>query len=60
MTAEYAASGSDALCFLIEFSPDQVLTHLRTRNVEIIEGPTKRDGARGPVTSVYCRDPVAA
>ncbi len=57
MTAEYAANGSDDLCFLTEFSPDQVLTHLRTCNVEIIEGPTKRHGARGPITSVYCRDP---
>lgn len=56
-TASHAAAGSADLCFLTELSPDEVVAHLGTCRVDGIEGPIKRDGARGSITSVYCRDP---
>lgn len=33
------------------------LDHLENRKVEIIEGPVPRTGAKGPLVSVYFRDP---
>lgn len=30
---------------------------LREKGVEIIEGPGPKTGARGAITSIYCRDP---
>jgi catechol 2,3-dioxygenase-like lactoylglutathione lyase family enzyme len=34
-----------------------VVAHLRASGVPIIDGPVKRTGALGPMTSVYLRDP---
>jgi len=34
-----------------------VLQHARTCEVEVVEGPVRRTGARGPIDSVYLRDP---
>jgi catechol 2,3-dioxygenase-like lactoylglutathione lyase family enzyme len=56
MTADNAAIGSGDLCFLTTLSVDQVVTHLRACGEEIIEGPVRREGARGSMISVYCRD----
>jgi len=36
--------------------PD-IVTHLRKHDVEIIEGPVHRTGAKGSIMSVYFRDP---
>ena len=49
--------GSADLCFITTASPSAVLAHLQGCDVEVVEGPVKRTGARGPITSVYCRDP---
>ena len=49
--------GSDDLCFLTDTGPDAVAEHLRSLDVAIAEGPTTKQGARGPIRSVYCRDP---
>jgi catechol 2,3-dioxygenase-like lactoylglutathione lyase family enzyme len=56
-TADHQTAGSDDLCFLTAASPDEVLAHLTACGVAIEEGPTVRQGARGPLRSVYCRDP---
>jgi catechol 2,3-dioxygenase-like lactoylglutathione lyase family enzyme len=56
-TADHEAAGSDDLCFLTESPPDQVVAHLRACGVAIEEGPVARQGARGMLRSVYCRDP---
>ncbi|MDQ1187059.1 VOC family protein [Agrobacterium larrymoorei] len=56
-TASHAAAGTADLCFLTRLSPDEVVTHLGTCMVDVTEGPTHRDGARGSMTSVYCRGP---
>jgi catechol 2,3-dioxygenase-like lactoylglutathione lyase family enzyme len=49
--------GSADLCFITSTSLAAVLQHLDQCGVEVLEGPVKRTGARGPITSVYCRDP---
>jgi catechol 2,3-dioxygenase-like lactoylglutathione lyase family enzyme len=56
-TADHEMPGSDDLCFLTSSPPDQVVAHLRAHGVPIEEGPTKKQGARGTLLSVYCRDP---
>ena len=49
--------GSADLCFLTDSSVAEVVEHLEANSVEIIEGPVRRTGATGPITSVYFRDP---
>jgi catechol 2,3-dioxygenase-like lactoylglutathione lyase family enzyme len=56
-TADHATAGSDDLCFLTASTPDEVVAHLRASGVSIEEGPVTRQGARGALRSVYCRDP---
>lgn len=56
-TADHEAAGSDDLCFLTADTPDQVVAHLKSCGVAIEEGPTAKQGARGTLRSVYCRDP---
>jgi catechol 2,3-dioxygenase-like lactoylglutathione lyase family enzyme len=56
-TADHEAAGSDDLCFLTASPPDQVVAHLEACGVAIEEGPVARQGARGTLRSVYCRDP---
>ena len=56
-TADHETAGSDDLCFLTTASPDDVVRHLESCGVAIAEGPVARQGARGVLASVYCRDP---
>lgn len=56
-TADHEAAGSDDLCFLTTASPQQVVDHLTRCGIAIEEGPVKKQGALGTLTSVYCRDP---
>jgi catechol 2,3-dioxygenase-like lactoylglutathione lyase family enzyme len=56
-TADHEMPGSDDLCFLTESTPEQVVAHLKTCGVAIEEGPVTKQGARGAIRSVYCRDP---
>ena len=56
-TGAEAVAGSDDLCFLTDASLDEVAQHLRDCDVAIEVGPVARRGARGEMTSVYCRDP---
>jgi catechol 2,3-dioxygenase-like lactoylglutathione lyase family enzyme len=56
-TADHEMPGSDDLCFLTESTPEQVVAHLKTCGVAIEEGPVTKQGARGALRSVYCRDP---
>ena len=56
-TADHETAGSDDLCFLTSSTPEQVVAHLKTCGVAIEEGPVNKQGARGVLRSVYCRDP---
>lgn len=49
--------GSADLCFLSRTPIVEVLEQLQSRNISIEEGPVRREGALGPITSVYFRDP---
>ena len=56
-TADHEAAGSDDLCLLTSSTPEQIVAHLKACGVTIEEGPVKKQGARGTLRSVYCRDP---
>lgn len=56
-TGEVDAPGSLDLCFTTRTPLDRVVEHLQACGVAITEGPVRRIGALGPMTSVYCRDP---
>ncbi|WP_315735492.1 VOC family protein [Bradyrhizobium sp. SZCCHNR1093] len=56
-TAGHVAAGSDDLCFLTTSTPDEVVAHLTALGIAVEEGPVAKQGARGTLRSVYCRDP---
>jgi catechol 2,3-dioxygenase-like lactoylglutathione lyase family enzyme len=56
-TGVNTAPGSADLCFVTKSSPETVKAHWTALGITIEEGPVKRAGARGTMTSVYCRDP---
>ncbi len=56
-TADHEMAGSDDLCFLTSSPPEEVVAHLKACGVGIEEGPVTKQGARGAIRSVYCRDP---
>ena len=56
-TADHETAGSDDLCFLTSSTPDEVVAHLVALGIGIEEGPVAKQGARGTLRSVYCRDP---
>lgn len=56
-TADHQTAGSEDLCFLTTSTPEQVVAHLTDNGVAIEEGPVRKQGARGTLLSVYCRDP---
>lgn len=56
-TARRPLEGTADLCFLVSLSADDVVKHLTHHNVKIECGPVIKEGARGKISSVYCRDP---
>ena len=55
--AERPTPGSGDLCLITSVPLDEVIEHLRACEVPVLEGPVPRTGARGPIMSVYFRDP---
>ena len=55
--AHVAVPGSLDLCFIASTSLENVIEKLQASNIRIIEGPVKKTGAKGPMRSVYVRDP---
>ena len=49
--------GSADLCFITETPIQDAAAHVRSCGVEIIEGPVPKTGAKGPIDSIYFRDP---
>lgn len=49
--------GNSDLCFAWGGSAEELLRHLATCGVTVTVGPVQREGARGPGTSYYFRDP---
>jgi catechol 2,3-dioxygenase-like lactoylglutathione lyase family enzyme len=50
-------AGSGDICFVTQIPLQEVVEHMRLEGVEIVEGPVRREGAMGPIESVYIRDP---
>jgi catechol 2,3-dioxygenase-like lactoylglutathione lyase family enzyme len=55
--ARQATPGSADLCFLTQTPLADVQAHLHRCNVPIELGPIRREGAEGPIESLYIRDP---
>ena len=49
--------GSADLCFITESKIEDVIQHMESKSVEIIEGPVERTGANTKLLSIYVRDP---
>jgi catechol 2,3-dioxygenase-like lactoylglutathione lyase family enzyme len=55
--AERPTPGSADLCFVAALPLDEVIEHLKIQNVPLVAAPVARTGAKGPMRSVYFRDP---
>ncbi|MEV4615294.1 VOC family protein [Kitasatospora sp. NPDC049258] len=55
--AERPTAGSADLCLITDTPQEAVLARLAAVGVPVEEGPVRRTGARGPITSTYLRDP---
>jgi catechol 2,3-dioxygenase-like lactoylglutathione lyase family enzyme len=55
--ARQPTPGSADLCFITSVPLPDVVNHLDSYGVTIIEDPVQRTGATGPILSVYFRDP---
>ncbi len=55
--ARVPTPGSGDFCLITSDSVEATLAHLNACGVSVEEGPVERNGAEGPMTSVYFRDP---
>ena len=55
--ATLAAPGTLDICFIAAVPLEEVIARLASCKISIIEGPVMKTGARGPIRSVYVRDP---
>jgi catechol 2,3-dioxygenase-like lactoylglutathione lyase family enzyme len=55
--ALHPLAGSADLCLVTSLTPSEVVHHLNELGVIYEEGPVRRQGAQGVMTSVYLRDP---
>ena len=55
--AQHPTPGSLDLCFIASIPLAQVQQRLAEHGIAIECGPVQRTGARGPIVSVYVRDP---
>jgi catechol 2,3-dioxygenase-like lactoylglutathione lyase family enzyme len=55
--AHVAAPGTLDLCFIAAVSLEEVMEKLEKKKIQFIDGPVAKTGARGPIRSVYVRDP---
>ncbi|WP_300033483.1 VOC family protein [uncultured Roseobacter sp.] len=55
--AAHAHPGTADLCFLTDAPLDDWIAHLGVHQVSVMEGPVRRSGATGPISSLYIRDP---
>ena len=55
--ADKPTPGAIDVCFITRMPIPDVVAHLRSCNVDVLEGPVQRTGAQGPILSVYFRDP---
>jgi catechol 2,3-dioxygenase-like lactoylglutathione lyase family enzyme len=49
--------GSGDFCLITQTPLQEVIAHIRSCGIEIVEGPVQKTGAIGTLNSVYLRDP---
>lgn len=57
LAAETCLPGTQDLCFVVAVAAADIVAQLHACGVRIELGPVTRQGALGPMGSVYCRDP---
>jgi catechol 2,3-dioxygenase-like lactoylglutathione lyase family enzyme len=57
LKARRPTPGSGDFCLIAEEPLSEVIAHLEAAGVAIEAGPVAREGALGPMTSIYFRDP---
>lgn len=57
LVAKAPSIGGGDFCLITDTPIAEVVRHLEKEKVQIIEPPSTRSGALGPITSVYFRDP---
>ncbi len=57
LAAETCLPGTQDLCFIVAVAAADIVAQLHACGVRIELGPVTRQGALGPMGSVYCRDP---
>ncbi|XP_006256768.2 glyoxalase domain-containing protein 5 isoform X2 [Rattus norvegicus] len=55
--AAHPIPGSLDVCLITETPLEEVMKRLKAFDVPIEEGPVSRTGAKGPILSIYFRDP---
>lgn len=55
--ATHAGVGTADLCLLTDTPLDDVLTHLQSHHITVIDGIVPRTGAVGSIRSIYVNDP---
>ena len=49
--------GSGDFCLITQIPLEEIIAHIRSCGIAIVEGPVHKTGAIGPIESVYLRDP---
>lgn len=57
LVATKLVPGAADLCLVAGDDMDAIVHHLRSYFVDLVAGPVAKNGAEGPMTSVYLRDP---
>lgn len=57
LIADKPTFGSADVCFVTSVPVSDAIAHLKSCGVNLIAGPVERNGARGPMMSIYFRDP---
>ena len=55
--ARATAPGSGNFCLLTDTPIDEFASDLAERGIEVVAGPSEREGATGKILSVYIHDP---
>ncbi|XP_049499758.1 glyoxalase domain-containing protein 5 [Panthera uncia] len=55
--AAHPVPGSLDICLITEVPLEEMVQHLKVCDVPIEEGPVPRTGVKGPIMSIYFRDP---
>jgi catechol 2,3-dioxygenase-like lactoylglutathione lyase family enzyme len=55
--ASHPTPGSADICLISSLPIEEVIKHIVSCGMEILEGPVTRTGTKGEITSIYLRDP---